>query len=106
TAQGKERSLMPQQSWTKAIGSRISQIYSVRFLPNGFAQMLYVTGGLKRSNYSFEYVRREFLGEVRCIVFDVKPIPNTDGTFAGRIWIEDQDYNIVRFNGSYGPSTP
>jgi hypothetical protein len=105
TAEGKERSLMPQQTWTKAIGSRISQIYSVRFLPNGFAQMLYINGGFKRSNYSFEYVRREFLGEVRCMVFDVKPIPHTDGTFAGRIWVEDQDYNIVRFNGTYGPST-
>ena len=25
------------------------------------------------------------------------------GRFLGRIWIEDQDYNIVRFNGTYSP---
>ena len=26
------------------------------------------------------------------------------GRFLGRIWVEDQDYNIVRFNGGYGGS--
>jgi len=25
------------------------------------------------------------------------------GRFLGRVWIEDQDYNIVRFNGTYYP---
>src|SRR5262249_55932953 len=27
-------------------------------------------------------------------------------SFIGRIWVEDQDYNIVRFNGTRTPSDP
>jgi hypothetical protein len=55
-------------------------------------------------HYSFEYVRREFLGEVRCFVFDVRPKPDKDQAgFLGRIWVEDRDYNLVRFNGTYSP---
>jgi hypothetical protein len=52
---------------------------------------------LKR--YQFTYVRREFLGESRCFVFDVKPLRDGKEGFVGRIWIEDRDYNLVRFNG-------
>jgi hypothetical protein len=60
---------------------------------------------LDRKRYEFKYVRREFLGESRCFVFDVKPLGQgkdgklKDGGFIGRVWIEDRDYNIVRFNG-------
>src|SRR4029077_5414966 len=51
---------------------------------------------------NFDYVRREFLGEVRTLVFDVTPNKKAGkGRFIGRIWVEDQDYTIVRFNGSY-----
>jgi len=40
---------------------------------------------------------------VRCLIFDVNPLPKTGkGRFVGRIWVEDQDYHIVRFNGVYG----
>jgi len=39
---------------------------------------------------------------VRCLVFDVSPQEKSGkGRFLGRIWVEDQDYNIVRFNGAY-----
>jgi hypothetical protein len=59
--------------------------------------------GFDRQHYDIEYLRREFLGEVRCLVFDVEPLPNSGkGRFVGRIWVEDQDYHIVRFNGAYG----
>ena len=30
---------------------------------------------------------------------------NGKGRFVGRIWVEDQDYHIVRFNGAYGGSS-
>jgi hypothetical protein len=56
-------------------------------------------GVLDRKRYDFKYVRREFLGESRCFVFDVRPRDGRDG-FVGRIWIEDRDYNLVRFNGA------
>jgi hypothetical protein len=55
--------------------------------------------GLARERYEFTYVRREFLGESRCFVFDVRPLRDGKG-FVGRIWIEDRDYNLVRFNGA------
>ena len=49
-------------------------------------------------------MHREFVGEVRCLVFDVKPKKGAGtGMFQGRIWVEDQDYNIVRLNGTYVP---
>jgi peptidase M48-like protein len=54
---------------------------------------------LDRKRYEFKYVRREFLGESRCFVFDVKPLREAREGFVGRIWIEDRDYNLVRFNG-------
>ena len=58
-----------------------------------------------RAHYKFEYVRREFLGEIRCLVVDVMPKPGAGKRrFEGRIWLEDHDYNIVRFNGTYIPS--
>ena len=55
---------------------------------------------LDRKRYEFTYVRREFLGESRCFVFDVRPLRDGKNGFVGRIWIEDRDYNLVRFNGA------
>jgi Peptidase family M48 len=80
------------------------EFFSMEFLPSGFLQMIYLdTNGFDRDHYKFEYVGREFLGEVRCLVFNVNPLPKAGkGRFVGRIWVEDQDYNIVRFNGAYG----
>ncbi|PYT60191.1 MAG: hypothetical protein DMG35_11940 [Acidobacteria bacterium] len=81
--------------------------FNMEFLPRGFLQMIYLDmNGFDRQHYKIEYVRREFLGEVRCLVFDVDPVKKGDkGRFVGRIWVEDQDYHIVRFNGAYGGSS-
>ncbi|PYU74574.1 MAG: hypothetical protein DMG52_11210 [Acidobacteria bacterium] len=78
--------------------------FAMQFLPDGFLQMIFIdTNGFDKQHYKFDYVRREFLGEVRCLVFDVTPQDKAGkGRFLGRIWVEDQDYNIVRFNGAYG----
>jgi hypothetical protein len=77
------------------------------FLPRGFLQMIYLDDtGFDRAHYKFDYVHREFLGEVRCLVFDVTPLPHSGkGRFTGRIWVEDQDFHVVRFNGGYTGST-
>jgi hypothetical protein len=81
--------------------------FSMEFVPAGFLQMIYLdTNGFDRQHYKFEYVRREFLGEVRCMVFDIEPLPKAGKRrFVGRIWVEDHDYHIVRFNGSYGTAS-
>jgi hypothetical protein len=79
-----------------------SAALSTRFLPQGFAQMVILDSDFEKSNYRFTFVRREFLGEARCIVMDVQPREKAPkGLFIGRIWVEDRDYNIVRFNGTY-----
>jgi len=77
--------------------------FALQFVPDGFLQMIFLdTNGFDKQHYKFDYVRREFLGEVRCLVFDVTPQEKSGkGRFLGRIWVEDQDYNIVRFNGAY-----
>jgi hypothetical protein len=77
--------------------------FGTEFLPLGFLQMIYLdNSGLDTQNYNFDYVRREFLGEVRTLVFDVTPKKKAGkGRFVGRIWVEDQEFTIVRFNGSY-----
>jgi len=74
--------------------------------PNGFMQMMFLDPtGFDKNHYVFSYVRHEFLGTVRTAVFDVHPKVKGMGRFFGRIWIEDQDGNVVRFNGTYtGPN--
>jgi hypothetical protein len=75
------------------------------FLPKGFAQMAVIDlHGFTRLNYHLEYVRREFLGEVRVLVFDVSPLRPEPGRFLGRIWVEERQATIVRFNGTYQPA--
>ena len=78
-------------------------MFSRRFLPVGFVQMVMLDRDFQKKNYDFKFVRQEFLGEVRCIVIDVQPKGDAGGRFVGRIWVEDHDYNIVRFNGTYSP---
>ena len=88
--------------WHRSL-DRLTNIYSMKFLPLGFAQMVLLDTNFAKADYDFKFVRREFLGEVRCLVIDVQPKEKSRaGHFVGRIWVEDQDYNIVRFNGTYG----
>jgi hypothetical protein len=99
-------SYMPQPSAGKKLLRKLTGIYKLNFLPLGFMQMMIVDSeGLDQSHYDFKFVRREFLGDVRCLVVDVAPKAKSgNGRFIGRIWVEDQDYNIIRFNGSYAPA--
>jgi len=85
--------------------AHIGGFFSSSYVPEGFLQMIYLdTSAFDRQHYQFDYVGREFLGEVRCVIFDVTPLPKSGkGRFKGRIWAEDQGYTIVRFNGVYTP---
>jgi hypothetical protein len=98
-------SLTDTNSKGKKIFGSIGNFFSfaLQFMPDGFLQMIFLdTNGFDKEHYKFDYVRREFLGEVRCLVFDVTPQQKSGkGRFLGRIWVEDQDFNIVRFNGAY-----
>jgi hypothetical protein len=49
--------------------------------------------------YEYTFVRRAFLGAVRCLVYDVKPVNSEESGFTGRVYLEDKTWNIVRFTG-------
>src|SRR5882762_2874989 len=85
----------------------LHNFFSTEYVPSGFLQMIFLDeNGFDRQHYNFAYVQREFLGEVRCLVFDVDPlVKGQKGRFVGRIWVEDQDYHVVRFNGTYNGSS-
>jgi hypothetical protein len=90
---------------TKALGLDTHFTYS----PTGFMQMMFLDPtGFDQQHYVFSFVRNEFLGSVRTAVFDVHPRTEVHGMgrFYGRIWVEDQGGNVVRFNGTYtGPTS-
>ena len=73
------------------------------FAASGFAQAMFPDlNHFDRQNYDFNFVRWEMLGDVRCVLINVAPRENVSNRgFLGRIWVEDQDYNIVRFTGTY-----
>jgi hypothetical protein len=77
--------------------------FKFQYQPLGFSWMIFVDrNDFDRQHYDFHYARREFLGDVRCLVFDLTPKKDAGrGRFLGRIWVEDQDFSIVRLNGTY-----
>jgi hypothetical protein len=97
--------LSKDESFEKNLLGGVSKLFKFEYKPMGFSWMIFVDrDDFDRSHYGFKYVRREFLGDVRCLVFDVTPKKDAGkGRFLGRIWVEDQEYNIVRLNGTYAP---
>jgi hypothetical protein len=83
----------------------VNSFYSMEYMPLGFMQLVFLDNhDFNRRYYDLHYLRREFLGSVRCMVFDVSPRKGLKSVhFLGRIWVEDQGYNIVRLNGTYVP---
>ncbi|HEX3106945.1 MAG TPA: M48 family metalloprotease [Terriglobales bacterium] len=97
--------LASQTSLQKSLLGGVAKLFRVQYEPMGFSWMIFADRqNFDRAHYDFRYVRREFLGDVRCVVFDVKPKTGAGkGRFEGRAWVEDQDFNIVRLNGTYVP---
>jgi len=90
---------------TRLMGG-FNKLFKVQYQPLGFSWMVYADRtDFDREHYEFHYIRREFLGDVRCLVFDVMPKKGSGrGRFLGRVWVEDQEFNIVRLNGTYAPA--
>lgn len=89
----------------KSLLGGFTRLYTIEYKPLGFSWMIFADrSNFNRETYNFRFAHREFLGDVRCLVFDVTPKRETGSPrFHGRIWVEDQDYNIVRLNGTYRP---
>jgi hypothetical protein len=101
-----DRAFAGRPGFGRRMVDTLTSAYSLHFLPLGFAQMVMMDDDFQKRFYNLTFVRREFLGEIRCLVIDVQPKESSGkGRFLGRIWVEDQDYNIVRFNGTYSPHT-
>lgn len=99
-----DRTFIARPGFGHRMMNSLTSMYSMHFLPLGFAQMVMLDDDFQKKFYNLTFVRREFLGETRCLVIDVQPKSSAGkGRFLGRIWVEDQDYNIVRFNGTYAP---
>jgi hypothetical protein len=83
------------------LGSGLRWASGLQYDLDSFAQGSLVDyQGLDRAHYQFQFVRSEFLSDLRCLVFDVLPRQHAGrGRFNGRIWVEDHDYSIVRFKG-------
>ncbi|HEX3280082.1 MAG TPA: hypothetical protein VHR36_02530 [Pyrinomonadaceae bacterium] len=65
----------------------------------------------KIPQYDFRYVGREKIDELNLYVFDVSPkvVPDAKKTkerfFKGRVWVDDQDFQIVKTKGKGLPET-
>jgi len=80
----------------------IQSAFKYHFNGVGFTRMIVMDSSkFDRQHYDFLFVRRDFLGSVRVSIFDVTPKSKLKaGYFFGRIYIEEQGGNVVRFNGT------
>jgi hypothetical protein len=100
---GKSKGKNKDEGMERHLLGEFTKKFKFQYQPLGFSWMIYADrNDFDRQHYDFHYVRREFLGDVRCLVFDLTPKKDAGrGRFVGRIWVEDQDFNIVRLNGTY-----
>jgi hypothetical protein len=54
---------------------------------------------LSPENYEFGLVREETLNGQRCFVFNVKPRRQDPLLFEGQIWVQDQEFAVVKIAG-------
>jgi hypothetical protein len=83
----------------------LSKDLHLSFNDAGFVRMIVIdSAGFDRQHYNFTYLRNDFLGTVPTVVFDVSPIKKIPGRFFGRIWVERNGGNIVRYDGDLAGS--
>src|ERR1017187_2695262 len=101
--EGKGKGKDKDEGMEKRLLGGLTKKFKFQYQPLGFSWMIFVDrNDFDRQHYDFRYARREFLGDVRCLVFDLTPKKDAGrGRFLGRIWVEDQDFSIVRLNGTY-----
>src|SRR3954463_6275154 len=103
-----EKLFVDEPSMWKKVLKALNPTMPITYVPRGFISTMLIDGEhFDRAHYDLTYVRREFLGDVRCLVFDVTPAKKgaAPNAYTGRIWVEDQEYNIVRTKGSHDGST-
>ena len=92
--------LTPEKSGRQRITDRLARPFALQLKFEGFAALTVPDWRLLNGeHHSFTFLRREFLGDVSCMVFDIAPRVDRSNGFTGRIWVEERAFNIVRFNG-------
>ncbi|MGH9533278.1 MAG: M48 family metalloprotease, partial [Terriglobales bacterium] len=100
----------PQPAWledlgplTGALAAPLAHLFQYNYGGrNAFVRMLFPdVAHFNRRYYRFQFLRRVFLGQVRCYVFAVAPRNPRIAGFWGRVWIEDEHDHLVRFNGTF-----
>ena len=102
-------------------GNRYEKItfFPMSTMPEVTAEDIEDLGGIKPfalepskiDRYNIRYVGKERIDELNLYIFDVQPkvMPDPKKTkerlFSGRIWVEDQDLNIVKTKGKGVPET-
>lgn len=85
---------------------RLNNFYKMNYVPAGFMQLIFLNYAFDKDHYDLKFLREQFLGSVRTKVYDVVPLPHVKGPhFVGRIWVEEENSNIVRLNGTYEPQS-
>jgi hypothetical protein len=99
------KTFLSDENIQKHLLGGFTRLFKIQYQPLGFSWMIFVDrNDFDRRHYDFHFVRREFLGDVRTLIFDVTPKKGSgNGRFLGRIWVEDRDFSIVRLNGTYAP---
>lgn len=101
-------------------GNRFEKIsfFPMPSMPNVTAEDLEDLGGVnqfaleasKLDRYNFTYAGKEHIDELDLYVFDVAPkvmpsVKSKERLFVGRIWVDDQDLQIVKTRGKGVPET-
>ena len=69
-------SFLPKGNVVKAVPHFFTSFFSTEYFPVGFADEMFLdSSGFDRAHYQFDFVRKEFLGDVRCFVLDIRPAP-------------------------------
>lgn len=104
----KERSFLKSSFWRdNPIALQTKALVSQQFLPDVGPEELSLAEqkNFDLNNYVFEFDRQEFLGEVKCLVINVRPKGKQRSPhFLGQIWVENRDFHIVRLNGIMTPN--
>jgi hypothetical protein len=89
---GSDRGLIGRDDASKSIDSQQLLDGMLQVMTPDWKQLL-------PERYEYTFVKLEFLGAVRCLVYDVKPRNSEETGFIGRIYVENKTWNIVRFTG-------
>lgn len=82
--------------------THLSDALHLEFRADGFVRMLVLeSNDYNRQTYNFVFVRNDFVGSVPAMAFDITPVKERPGRFRGRIWIERNGGNVIRFTGSF-----